>query len=42
MQGNEEYIFLKSENERLLDENQKLRLENTELKKTTIEHKHFR
>jgi len=32
MQGNEEYIFLKSENERLLEENQKLRLVNTELK----------
>jgi len=28
----EEYIFLKTENERLLDENQKLRIENAELK----------
>jgi len=32
MEGKEEYIFLKKENERLLDENQKLRIENAELK----------
>ena len=32
MEEKEEYIFLKTENERLLDENQKLRIENAELK----------
>lgn len=32
MEGKEEYIFLKTENERLLDENKKLRIENAELK----------
>jgi len=31
VKGNEEYIFLKQENERLLDENHKLRIENAEL-----------
>ncbi len=32
MEGKEEYIFLKKENQRLLDENRKLRIENAELK----------
>jgi len=32
MEGKEEYIFLKKDNQRLLDENQKLRIENAELK----------